>query len=101
MEDFLLFLIVKGFRSDTNNSQSSFHIVFQVGLKHTFLSLPFIFGVMSSSQHSVVEGTESVSDPLLSPGQSMTEGQAMSQGQYKCLELSNKDHQENRTGEDS
>ncbi|XP_044026958.1 uncharacterized protein calcr isoform X2 [Siniperca chuatsi] len=47
-----------------------------------------------------VAGTESISDPLLKPGQSMTEGQsqAVSQGQYKCLELSNKDHQENRTG---
>lgn len=29
----------------------------------------------------------------------MTEEQAVSQGQFKCLQLSNKDHQENRTGE--
>ncbi|GLD57835.1 calcitonin gene-related peptide type 1 receptor-like protein, partial [Lates japonicus] len=45
-------------------------------------------------------GTGPISDPSLRPGQSMTEGQsqAASHGQYKCLELSNKDHQENRTG---
>ncbi|KAL7381124.1 hypothetical protein ABVT39_000927 [Epinephelus coioides] len=44
--------------------------------------------------------TESISDPSLRPGHSMTDeqGQALSQGQYKCLELSKKDHQENRTG---
>nr|XP_020469780.1 calcitonin receptor isoform X1 [Monopterus albus] len=44
--------------------------------------------------------TEPVSDASHSPGKSMTEGQsqAVSQGQYKCLELSNKDHPENRTG---
>ncbi|XP_069550660.1 calcitonin gene-related peptide type 1 receptor isoform X4 [Brachyistius frenatus] len=45
--------------------------------------------------------TEPTSDPLLSPGQSFAEGQseqALSQGQYKCLELSKKDHRENRTG---
>ncbi|XP_020487357.2 calcitonin gene-related peptide type 1 receptor [Labrus bergylta] len=46
-----------------------------------------------------VEGAEGTSDPLLRTGQSMTEGQerAVSQDQYKCLELSNKHHQENRT----
>uniref|UniRef100_UPI0037E8E2E8 calcitonin gene-related peptide type 1 receptor n=1 Tax=Semicossyphus pulcher TaxID=241346 RepID=UPI0037E8E2E8 len=45
-------------------------------------------------------GTESISDSSLRTEPSMTEGQgqAVSQGQYKCLELSNKDHQENRTG---
>ncbi|XP_045915119.1 calcitonin gene-related peptide type 1 receptor [Micropterus dolomieu] len=45
-------------------------------------------------------GAESISDPSLRPGQSMTEGQAqaVSQGQYKCLELSNQYLQENRTG---
>ncbi|XP_056256066.1 calcitonin gene-related peptide type 1 receptor isoform X1 [Seriola aureovittata] len=45
-------------------------------------------------------GAEPISDPSLTPGQSMIEGQsqAVSQGQYKCLELSNKDHQEKRTG---
>ncbi|KAG7245038.1 hypothetical protein INR49_023604 [Caranx melampygus] len=45
-------------------------------------------------------GTEPISDPSLRPGQGTTEGQsqAASQGQYKCLELSNKDHHENRTG---
>ncbi|XP_050922100.1 calcitonin gene-related peptide type 1 receptor isoform X2 [Lates calcarifer] len=45
-------------------------------------------------------GTGPISDPSLRPGQSMTEGQsqAASHSQYKCLELSNKDHQENRTG---
>ncbi|XP_033493341.1 calcitonin gene-related peptide type 1 receptor [Epinephelus lanceolatus] len=45
-------------------------------------------------------GAESISDPSLRPGHSMTDeqGQALSQGQYKCLELSKKDHQENRTG---
>ncbi|XP_069032215.1 calcitonin gene-related peptide type 1 receptor isoform X3 [Embiotoca jacksoni] len=45
--------------------------------------------------------TEPTSDPSLSPGQSFAEGQseqALSQGQYKCLELSKKDHRENRTG---
>ncbi|XP_070840424.1 calcitonin gene-related peptide type 1 receptor isoform X2 [Chaetodon trifascialis] len=43
-------------------------------------------------------GAESFSDPSLRPGQSMTEGQAVSQAQFKCLQLSNKDHQGNRTG---
>ncbi|XP_034747373.1 calcitonin gene-related peptide type 1 receptor isoform X4 [Etheostoma cragini] len=48
----------------------------------------------------VVGGAESILDPSLRPGNSMTDGQsqAVSQGQYECLELSNKDHQENRTG---
>ncbi|XP_032390825.1 calcitonin gene-related peptide type 1 receptor isoform X4 [Etheostoma spectabile] len=47
-----------------------------------------------------VGGAESISDPSLRPGNSMTDGQsqAVSQGQYECLELSNKDHQANRTG---
>lgn len=52
-----------------------------------------------SPQHRVVEATESVSDSSLSLGQNRTEGQAMSRGHYKCVELSNKDHRENRTGE--
>ncbi|XP_076610985.1 calcitonin gene-related peptide type 1 receptor isoform X3 [Chaetodon auriga] len=43
-------------------------------------------------------GAESFSDPSLRPGQSMTDGQAVSQAQFKCLQLSNKDHQGNRTG---
>ncbi|XP_026156121.1 calcitonin gene-related peptide type 1 receptor [Mastacembelus armatus] len=41
-------------------------------------------------------------EPLPRPEKGMIDGQsqsqALSQGQYKCLELSNKDHQENRTG---
>ncbi|KAI4817946.1 hypothetical protein KUCAC02_011315, partial [Chaenocephalus aceratus] len=43
---------------------------------------------------------ESISDPSLRPGLSLTDGQdqAVSQGQYKCLKLSNRDQQENRTG---
>ncbi|XP_065327113.1 calcitonin gene-related peptide type 1 receptor isoform X1 [Pelmatolapia mariae] len=47
------------------------------------------------------EGTDSISDPSLSPQQSIIEGQsvqALSQGQYKCLELSRKGRQDNRTG---
>ncbi|TDH04291.1 hypothetical protein EPR50_G00150160 [Perca flavescens] len=50
--------------------------------------------------HRVAGGAESISDPSLRPGNSMTDGQnqAVSQGQYKCLELSSKDYQENRTG---
>uniref|UniRef100_A0AAX7T429 Calcitonin gene-related peptide type 1 receptor n=1 Tax=Astatotilapia calliptera TaxID=8154 RepID=A0AAX7T429_ASTCA len=47
------------------------------------------------------EGTDSISDPSLSPQQSIVEGQsvqALSQGQYKCLELSRKGRQESRTG---
>ncbi|CAJ1083916.1 calcitonin gene-related peptide type 1 receptor [Xyrichtys novacula] len=45
-------------------------------------------------------GTESVTDSSLRTRQSVTEGQgqAVSQGHNKCLGLSNKDHQENRTG---
>ncbi|KAK2921196.1 calcitonin gene-related peptide type 1 receptor isoform X1 [Channa argus] len=45
-------------------------------------------------------GAEPISDPSLRLGQSMTEGesQMVSQRQYKCLELSNKDYQENRNG---
>ncbi|XP_036949979.1 calcitonin gene-related peptide type 1 receptor isoform X2 [Acanthopagrus latus] len=41
---------------------------------------------------------ESVSEPSVRPGQKVTEGQAESRGQYKCVDWSNKDHQENRTG---
>ncbi|XP_034096749.1 calcitonin gene-related peptide type 1 receptor isoform X1 [Gymnodraco acuticeps] len=43
---------------------------------------------------------ESISDPSLRPGLSLTDGQdqAVSQDQYKCLKLSNRDQQENRTG---
>ncbi|XP_068188544.1 uncharacterized protein calcr isoform X2 [Antennarius striatus] len=44
----------------------------------------------------VIAGTESVSDPSLSPGQSMTDRLAASQ--HKCLNLSNRDHQQNRSG---
>uniref|UniRef100_A0A3Q3XP77 Calcitonin gene-related peptide type 1 receptor n=1 Tax=Mola mola TaxID=94237 RepID=A0A3Q3XP77_MOLML len=51
-----------------------------------------------SPQHRAVAGSDSVSDPLLSPVQNVTEGQAVSQGQCRCLELSNKEHQQNRTG---
>ncbi|XP_054461399.1 calcitonin gene-related peptide type 1 receptor [Anoplopoma fimbria] len=45
-------------------------------------------------------GAESISDPSISPGHSMTDGhdQPLSKGQYKCLELTHKDHQDNRTG---
>uniref|UniRef100_A0A8D3AQD0 Calcitonin gene-related peptide type 1 receptor n=1 Tax=Scophthalmus maximus TaxID=52904 RepID=A0A8D3AQD0_SCOMX len=44
--------------------------------------------------------TQPIPDTSLSPGQSMTDGpsQAVSQGQYQCLQLSNKNHQHNRTG---
>ncbi|XP_074542991.1 calcitonin gene-related peptide type 1 receptor [Halichoeres trimaculatus] len=50
--------------------------------------------------HKVAAGEESVLDSSLRTGQSMSEGEveAVSQGQHKCLEVSNKDHQENRTG---
>ncbi|CAB1443087.1 unnamed protein product [Pleuronectes platessa] len=49
--------------------------------------------------HRAAAGTESISDPSLRRGQSMTEGQspAVSQGQYQCLQPSNKDRQDNRT----
>nr|XP_046274161.1 uncharacterized protein calcr isoform X4 [Scatophagus argus] len=46
----------------------------------------------------VVKGTESITEPSLNSGQSMTERRAESQGQYKCLDMSKKDHQESRTG---
>ncbi|XP_068431705.1 calcitonin gene-related peptide type 1 receptor isoform X2 [Clinocottus analis] len=48
----------------------------------------------------VVGGTESISDPSLRPGHSMTDGhgQMLSKGQNKCLELSHEDHPINRTG---
>ncbi|XP_068603665.1 calcitonin gene-related peptide type 1 receptor [Brachionichthys hirsutus] len=42
-----------------------------------------------SPQHRVITGTETVSDPSPSPGQSMTDRQAVSQ--HKCLDLSSKD----------
>ncbi|KAM4539366.1 calcitonin gene-related peptide type 1 receptor isoform 1-T2 [Odontesthes bonariensis] len=45
--------------------------------------------------------SEPITDPSVIPGPSIAEGQSaqpLSQGQYKCLELSNKDHQENRAG---
>ncbi|XP_047461761.1 calcitonin gene-related peptide type 1 receptor isoform X2 [Mugil cephalus] len=45
-------------------------------------------------------GNEPISHPSLNNGQNIIEGrseEALSQGQYKCLELSNKDHQQNRT----
>ncbi|KAM6903819.1 calcitonin gene-related peptide type 1 receptor [Lycodopsis pacificus] len=47
----------------------------------------------------VAGGAESISDPSLRPGHSMTDGhgQTLSMGQFKCLELSHKDHQDNRT----
>uniref|UniRef100_A0A3Q3K508 Calcitonin gene-related peptide type 1 receptor n=1 Tax=Monopterus albus TaxID=43700 RepID=A0A3Q3K508_MONAL len=56
--------------------------------------------VLSLQRRAAAADTEPVSDASHSPGKSMTEGQsqAVSQGQYKCLELSNKDHPENRTG---
>ncbi|XP_071356798.1 calcitonin gene-related peptide type 1 receptor [Trachinotus anak] len=49
---------------------------------------------------SAAAGAEPISDSSLRPGQRMTEGQSqvVSQGQYKCLELSNKHQQENKTG---
>uniref|UniRef100_A0A3B4GTZ8 Calcitonin gene-related peptide type 1 receptor n=1 Tax=Pundamilia nyererei TaxID=303518 RepID=A0A3B4GTZ8_9CICH len=55
---------------------------------------------MLSPQCRTAEGTDSISDSL-SPQQSIVEGQsvqALSQGQYKCLELSRKGRQESRTG---
>ncbi|XP_059205628.1 calcitonin gene-related peptide type 1 receptor isoform X1 [Centropristis striata] len=69
-------------------------------MRHVFFPLPLTSYVVLSPQRSVAGGAESISDPSLRPGHSMTDGQgqAMSLGQYKCLELSNKDHQENRTG---
>jgi len=57
---------------------------------------------MFSSQLRAAASSEPITDPSVIPGPSIVEGQseqALSQGQYKCLELSNKDHQENRTGE--
>ncbi|KAI3358497.1 hypothetical protein L3Q82_014916, partial [Scortum barcoo] len=65
-----------------------------------FFPLPLPSGVVLSPQRGAAAGAESIPDPSLKPGQSMTEGQgqAVSQGQYKCLELPDKDHQENRTG---
>ncbi|XP_039977702.1 calcitonin gene-related peptide type 1 receptor [Xiphias gladius] len=47
-----------------------------------------------------VAGAESMSDPSLRPGQGITEGQrqVVNQAKYKCVELSNKDRPENRTG---
>ncbi|XP_051245804.1 calcitonin gene-related peptide type 1 receptor isoform X1 [Dicentrarchus labrax] len=83
-------------RTDINNSPSTLHIVFQVRIKHVVF--PLTSGVVFSPQHRTVAGAESISDPSHRPGKSLTEGEAMSQGQYRCLELSNKDHQENRTG---
>ncbi|XP_041823128.1 calcitonin gene-related peptide type 1 receptor [Melanotaenia boesemani] len=46
--------------------------------------------------HRMASG-ESISGPTLSPGPSIIEGQ-IELSQYKCLELSNKGHRENRTG---
>ncbi|KAM4631513.1 calcitonin gene-related peptide type 1 receptor [Polymixia lowei] len=48
----------------------------------------------------VAADAEPTSDTSLRPGQNVVEGQsqAASQGQYKCLELSNKDRPRNRTG---
>ncbi|KAM9737814.1 calcitonin gene-related peptide type 1 receptor isoform 1-T1 [Menidia menidia] len=45
-------------------------------------------------------GSDPIPDPSVSPGRSTVgqSEQAVSQGQYTCLELSKKDHQENRTG---
>ncbi|XP_058475536.1 calcitonin gene-related peptide type 1 receptor [Solea solea] len=50
--------------------------------------------------HRAATDTEQISEPSLRPGQQMTEGPspALSQSQYRCLELSNKDQQDNRTG---
>lgn len=52
-----------------------------------------------SPQPRAAADAESISEPSLRPGQKVTEGQAESRGQYKCVDWSNKDHQENRTGE--
>ncbi|XP_019118178.1 calcitonin gene-related peptide type 1 receptor isoform X2 [Larimichthys crocea] len=46
----------------------------------------------------VTSDADSISDTLLRPEYSMTEEPMVSQAQYKCLEMSNKDHQGNRTG---
>ncbi|XP_056154273.1 calcitonin gene-related peptide type 1 receptor [Lampris incognitus] len=48
----------------------------------------------------VAAGTEPTTDTSVKPAENITEGQgqAVSQGQYKCLELSNKDRLHNRTG---
>ncbi|KAF3833758.1 hypothetical protein F7725_024962 [Dissostichus mawsoni] len=61
---------------------------------------PFFSPLVLSPQRSVAGVAESISDPSLRPGLSLTDGQdqAVSQGQYKCLKLSNRDQQENRTG---
>ncbi|KAG7501002.1 calcitonin receptor [Solea senegalensis] len=50
--------------------------------------------------HRAATDTEQISEPSLRPGQQMTEGPspAVSQSQYRCLELSNKDQQDNTTG---
>lgn len=81
--------------SNHNNFLSTLHSAFKVIIKHAFFPLPLSSGVVLSPQRGAA------ADPSLRPGQSMTagQGQAVSQGQYKCLELSDKDHQENRTGE--
>lgn len=73
----------------------------QVSIRHGFFPPPLTSSVVLSLQCKAAAGTGPISDPSLRPGQSMTEGQsqAASHSQYKCLELSNKDHQENRTGE--
>ena len=85
----------------TTNSLSTLHTVCQVSIQWVFFSLPLTSCVLLSPQRRVAGGAESISDPSLRPGNSMTDGQnqAVSQGQYKCLELSSKDYQENRTGE--
>lgn len=82
-------------RSDNSLSTASYNLALPCYPRPSLLLVVLVL----SPQHRVVAATESVSDSSLSPGQNMTEGQAMSRGHYKCAELSNKDHRENRTGE--
>ncbi|MEQ2210516.1 hypothetical protein XENOCAPTIV_014755, partial [Xenoophorus captivus] len=54
-----------------------------------------------SPQLKEAAGAETISETSLSPGLSTVSGQsekALSQGQYRCLEPSRRDAQENRTG---
>lgn len=74
-------------------------VLFKVSTKHVDFPLLLIFGVVLSSQCRVTSDADSISDTLLRPEYSMTEEPMVSQAQYKCLEMSNKDHQGNRTGE--
>ncbi|KAM9385707.1 calcitonin gene-related peptide type 1 receptor [Pholidichthys leucotaenia] len=66
----------------------------------SFCSRHFISSVLLSPQDRAAAGTEPTTDPSLSHGQGITEEvdvQVLSQGQYSCLKMFDKDHQENQT----